>query len=361
MMPSKDENLKLRDLIPENLMVSTSIGDLYVRNLSVGDLKKLAGTEIEQNPEVTGNKTLQLLASRNSDKSIRDGLTDEDFLALNDADRNLLVSAACKKCDFITSEAQISIGDFGAAVRSVLQKTKNNSRKISESFASVLNPNTLSQYKASLEGISNAAEKIRQSIASSHIDNEFRSTESVTVNVKPPSRFDFSKMPENKAAKASEKSAETLEKMSVLLLEMASSIGTATHILTEKVVPEFLSSLKQSQKSATRTLNITVAGLLFSALVSVALTFWQVQLSQESGEESGNQAKETLATLQHQLIETKSAQDRLSHEFATQRQQNIELNSRLIAALKSIPPPVVKIIHPISPTISKTVKDGQTK
>lgn len=359
-MPSKDEKLKLSDLIPERLMVNTSIGDLYVRHLSGGDLRKLGGIEKEQNLEITGNKILQLLVSRDSDKSIRDGLSNEDFSALNDTDRNSLISAAYKQCDFSTPEDQISIGNFGAAARTVFQKCADSSRKISESFESVLNPNTLSQYRASLEGITNVTEKIRQSIASSHTEDKFRTPGSVVVEVNSPNRFDFSKIPVNKAAKATEKSAETLEKMSVLLLEMAGSIGTATHILTEKIVPEFLNNLKQSQRSATRTLNITVAGLVFSAVVSIVLTFWQVQLSKESGEESGKQAKEALATLQHQLEETKSAQDRLSHEFATQRQQNAELNARLIAAMKTMPAPVVKIIQPLSP--AKTdVKDGRTK
>jgi hypothetical protein len=361
-MSSKDEKLKLSDLTPERLMVNTSIGELYVRPLLGIDLRKLAGIEKEQDLKITGNKTLQLLVSRDSDKSTRDGLSNEDYFALTETDRNLLISAAYKQCNFSTPVTQICISDFGAAVRAVFQKSAESSRKISESFASVLNPNTLLQYRESLEGITNVTEKIRQSIASSRTDDNFRNSEPIVVEVNSPNRFDFSNIPENKATKATVKSAETLEKMSVLLLEMADSVGTSTRHFNETVVPEFLTNLKHSQKSSTRTLNITVGGLVFSAVVSIALTFWQVQLSKESGEDSGNQAKEALATLQHQLEETKSAQDRLSLEFATQRQQNAELNARLIAALKTMPAPIVKIIQPPSPTIPKTnAKDGRTK
>jgi len=361
-MPRKDEKLKLRDLIPERLMVKTSIGDLYVRHLSGGDLRKLAGIEKEQNLEIAGNRILQLLVSRDSDKSVRDGLSDEDFSALNDTDRNLLISAAYKQCDFSAPNDKINISDFGSAVKMVFQKSADSFSKTSESFASVLTPNTLSQYRESLEGITNVTEKIRKSLASSHIDDNFRNPEPIVVEANSPNSFNLSNLPENKAAKATVKSAETLEKMSVLLLEMADSVGTATRYFNEIVVPEFLVSLKHSQTASTRTLNITVLGLVFSAVVSIALTFWQVQLSKESGEDSGKQAKEALATLQHQLEETKSAQDKLSLEFAAQRQQNAELNARLLAALKNMPAPVVKIIQPLSPAIPKTnTKDGRSK
>ncbi|MDB5984929.1 MAG: hypothetical protein JWQ69_5944 [Pseudomonas sp.] len=338
--------MKISDLIPTPSRLTTSIGDLYIRYLSAGDMSKLAKAKKEQNLEIIGNKALQLLVSRDCDDSSRDGLSDEDYAALSDADFKLIIPLAYRQCDLSPPEGTASIGSFGAAIRVILQELLDSSRKISESFASVLSPNTLSQFTTSLEGITKATDRIRQSIASRHIGER----ESAAVVSMPLNRIDFSALPENRAAKATEKSSETLERMSDLLLEMAGSIGSVADNLMRKVVPEYLISLDQSRVSATRTLRITVVGLVFSALVSVALTGWQVYLANKSGEESGEQAKEALATLQLQLEATRSAQDKILREFAIQRQQNEELNARLIAALKTIPAP---FIQPVTTAKSK--------
>ncbi|VVP05482.1 hypothetical protein PS838_03046 [Pseudomonas fluorescens] len=354
--------MKISDLIPERSMVSTSIGELYVRYLSAGDFFKLSGIEKEEGPEVIGNKVLQLLVSKSSDNSSRYGLSDEDYAALSDADFKKIIPVAGKQCQFKDPEGLLCIDSFGAAIRSELEGFVNRSKKISKSFASVLNPDTLSQYRASLEGVNNVTERIRQSIALKHSFDNKRSVELAEVELKAPKHLDFSAMPENRAAKATEKSAETLEKMSDLLLEMAGSVGTVTKNLMGEVVPEYLSSLDESRISATRTLRITVAGLVVSALLSVSLTAWQVYLSSKSGEESGAQAKEALATLHRQLEASKSSQEDLMREFAIQRQQNEELNARLITALKTKPAPVIRVIKVASNKMVKPkIKNGQGK
>ncbi|WP_155290742.1 hypothetical protein [Pseudomonas chlororaphis] len=354
--------MKINDLSPKPPKVSTSIGDLYVHYLSIGDVRRLSGLEKDESLDVIGSKALQLLVSRKFDRSSRDRLSDEDYAALNDADFEIILPMLYKQCDLSFSEALMSIGSFGAAVRVLLQEHVDRAKRISESFSSVLKPATLSQYRASLDGISNVTEKIRQSIVSRNAGNYMSSLEPAAVELKSPKPFDLSAIPENRAAKATEKSAESLEKMSGLLLEMAGSIGVTIDSLTRKVVPEYLSSLDESRASATRMLRITIAGLVFSALVSVALTGWQVYLANKSGEELGGQAKETLDTLKYQLEAAKSAQDRLEREFAIQRQQNEELNARLIAALKTMSAPVVNVGKPVSTAESKlNMKDGHAR
>lgn len=348
--------MKISDLIPERPIISTSIGDIHVRHLSAGDIKKLSQFEKERDFEILGNKALQILLSKNSDKSDRDGLSDEVYNSLSDTELKLLIPIAYKQCNFDEPGTQPSISSFGSAVNNAIQQIRINSDRISESFASVLNKNTLSHYTSSLEGVKNVTEKIRQSIATRKAVNNLNPSEYVTVESTPPKGIDFSRMPENRAAKATEKSAETLDKMSGLLLEMAGSIGAVTDNLMREIIPQYTNSLNESRISAARTIRLTVVGLAFSALVSVALTGWQVYLSVQSGKESDHQANEAIATLKHQLALARSAQDQLSQEFATQHQQNLQLNARLIEALKNLPAPVVNIVESTSTSESEPHK-----
>lgn len=335
--------------------METSIGSLYVHNLTARVAIKLSKIIDKLDLEAAGNKALQFLLSKDSDKSSRAPLGDSEYASLSRADFEIILPVAFKQCDFSAPDEVMNISNFGAAVQAVLKDMSESSERISKRFRSVLSPGTLSRYSAGLEGVSNITEKIRQTIAPKNAG--FGTSESVSRvdNCKPPPRFDFSAMPENRAAKATEKSAETLEKMSALLLEMAASVGTLADDFMRNVVPEYFASLDESRVRAIRTLQWTVFGLVISACVAIGVASAQAYLSNKSGKESARQAKETLEALHQQLEAAKGIEDRLMREFAMQRQQNQELNTRLIEAIKKMPAPIVKVVKISVPEV-KLVK-----
>ena len=335
--------------------METSIGSLYVHNLTARVAIKLSKLIDKQDLEAAGNEILQLLLSKNGDKSNRAPLSDGEYASLSNADFEIILPVAFKQCGFSTTDEVMNISSFGAAVQSVLKEMSENSERISKTFRSVLSPGTLSRYTTGLEDVSNITEKIRQSIAPKNAG--FNTNESIvrTDGFKPSPRFDSSAMPENRAAKATEKSAETLDQMSGLLLEMAASVGALTDDFMRNVVPEYFASLEEGRVRAIRTLQWTVAGLVLSACVAIGVASVQVYLSNTSGQESTRQAKEALETLHQQLAAAKGVEDRLMREFAMQRQQNLELNARLVEAIKTMPAPIVKVVRGSAPEV-KLVK-----
>ena len=347
--------MKLSDLVPEIPVVETSIGTIYVHNLTVGVAKKLSKMIDEPDLEVVGSKTLQLLLSKDNDKSSRIRLSDDEYAGLSSEDFKKILPVSYKQCGFGDPDEAVSMSDFGASVQGLLKELSENSERISKNFKSILSPSTLSSYSAGLDGISNVTEKILQSIAPVNLRVNAGESLFRVTDLNSPPRIDFSAMPENRAAKATEKSAETLEHMSDLLLEMAASVGSVTDNLMRNVVPEYLSSLNESRVSAVRTLHLTVAGLLFSAFISVSVASVQAYLSSISGADSSEQAKQTLLALQQQLEAAKGVEERLVREFSIQRKQNEELNARLVEALREIPAPVIKIVKVPVPEV-KVVK-----
>lgn len=329
--------MKIDDLIPESIKVRTSIGDLYVRQLTVWVVRKLSGVEDKSNLEL-GNEALKLLLSRDSDKSSRERLNDEEYLKLTEGDLEQVLPVVYGQCDFHPVEELCDVERFGALVREELMAFRKSSEKVFKSFSSVLRPDTISQYVDSMRGVNSITEKIRKSISSASTIGSLGSLgslESKNAEVRSIGIPDFSNTPENRAAKATEKTAASLEEVSGLLLEMGGSIGTAVDSLMGKVVPEYLSSLDQSRVSAARTLKLTVFGLIFSALVSIGLTFWQVYLAKESGKEADIKTEQAIELLKLNLEAAQTSQNKIERELAFLRQENKELNNGLILALKA--------------------------
>lgn len=355
---------KLADLVKKT-EVLTSIGLLYVRNFTTRDLSVVAEATWPDDLNAAGLLVLGRILSRDSENYDAPPIQPRELERLTSQDIASLLPVAYRHCGAESLDGAESIAGLGKAIEMQVERLTKNTKEMLERFRTVVAPETVTRFKSSMDGLQSLTERIRElskpviTIQSGHED---KTHDSPPVGLlqsqnETPTLEDIV-LPAERSAQAAEKSLETLTAMSGELLRMAAAIGEATTSVMQ-AVPEFMLHLESNKKSASTAMRITIGGLVFSALVSLILTGWQVILAKEAGKSSGQQSDAVLAAHRMQLEESRKAQIELTQQLQETQTQNEELNARLIIALEKMPPPVVKVIQqpvPITTPLSKDEK-----
>lgn len=86
--------------LPESTQVESSIGTLYTRYLSVGDLIALAENDLNDMPDHRiGQLAIQRTTSRDPESKDRPSLSDQDFSSLDEKDLSALTADLSRLSD----------------------------------------------------------------------------------------------------------------------------------------------------------------------------------------------------------------------------------------------------------------------
>ncbi|EIU3494739.1 hypothetical protein AVM47_006930 [Pseudomonas aeruginosa] len=331
----KKKKLRLSDLKIEKQQVETSIGVLFVRHYTMRDLAFLSETLNGNGPERIGALTLQKLTSHDEKDFQHAGLSDQEFEQLNEHDYQVLLPAAFKCLGYQVPASEQNLEGLGRQVEEKMKGVLEATTKIADSIKSYFSSETLKGFEKSLDGLRDITTKIQ---GASTRWSAFPSDMHKEMIVETPKIPDLDALvrnsPDARAMRAAERTEKTLTEMSGMLLQMAGAIGDVSSQLISKVVPEFLNSLAGQKAAEKKAFILTIGGLAFSALVSIALTGWQVYLAKEAAKDADKQSRAVVAILTKQLDQSNAAQVALSAEFDALRRQNESLNLRLAQTME---------------------------
>lgn len=356
---------RLADLVPKT-EVATTIGRLYVRDFNRRDMTAVAGAAWPDDLESAGLLVLSRILTRDGENHDASPLQPDEFERLTQDDIASLLPVAYRHCGAESLDGSESVAGLGNVVKMEADRLTKNTKEMFTRFRTVVTPETVTRFQVSMDGLQLLTERIRN-LSQLGITTQLGS-ESWPQGSPPeepkrkspiPTLGDIVQ-PAERSAQAAEKSLETLTIMSDELLRMAAAIGDATTSVMQ-AVPEFMLHLESNKKSASTAMKVTVGGLVFSALVSLGLTGWQVFLAAEAGKSSDKQSAAILTALRVQLEESRHAQTALSQQLQETQKQNEALNARLITALEKMPPPVVKVIQQPEPVAASHSKGAKTQ
>lgn len=359
--------LRLADLVTKT-EVNTSIGPIYVRNFTVGDMVGIA-TEPTWVDDLSaaGHNVLGRILSRDSEDYDAPSIQPEELERLTPVDIASLLPVAYRHCGAESLDGSESVAGLGQVVKMQVEHITNSRKEMLERFRTVVAPDTVTRFKSSLDGLRSLTERVRDlsrpvtSIQSECVEPLHGNLSAkVLQGQNDAPTLESIVLPAERSAKAAEESLRTLAVMSSELLRMAAAIGDATTSVMQ-AVPEFMLHLEDNKKSASTTVKLTIGGLVFSALVSLFLTGWQVFLATEAGKSSDKQSAALLVALQTQLEESRQAQTELTQQLQDAQKHSEDLNARLIIALEKMPPPVVKVVQQPVPVTAPKPKNFQSK
>lgn len=346
--------------------VTTSLGRLYVRNFTRRDMAAVAGAEWPHDLNAGGLRVLSRILARDSENHDASTLQPEELERLTPEDIASLLPVVYRHCGVESLDGSESVAGLGKAVKMQADQFTKTTKEILTRLRTVVTPETVTRFQVSMDGLQSLTERIRN-LPKLGIATQL-GRESWPQGITPaelhgqnsaPALGDFVP-PAERSAQAAEKSLETLTVMSDELLRMAAAIGEATTAVMQ-VVPEFMMHLEENKKSASTTMKVTIGGLLFSAIVSLCLTGWQVFLADKAGDSSDKQSAAVLTAFQMQLEESRRAQAVLLGQFQETQKQNEALNARLITAMEKMPPPVVKVVQQAAPITASKFKGAKAQ
>lgn len=355
---------KLADLVKKT-EVATSIGPMYVRNLTTRDMSIVAEAISPNDLSAAGLLVLGRILSRDSENYDSPAIQPEELERLTTEDIASLLPVAYRHCGAESLDGSESVAGLGKVVEMQVERFSKNTKEMLEQFRTIVTPETVARFKSSMDGLQSLTERIRNlsrpviTIQSGH-ENKTQDIPSVQLSQRQnevPILEDIV-LPAERSAHAAESSLKTLTVMSGELLRMAAAIGDATTSVM-RAVPEFMLHLEANKKSASTAMKVTIGGLVFSALVSLFLTGWQVMLATGAGKSSDQQSAAVLTALRMQLEEFRQAKTELTQQLQDTQKQNENLNARLIIALEKMPPPVVNMIQQPATVPTPPPKDAK--
>lgn len=329
--------LSLDDLVPAKQEVHASIGNLYVRHLTVRELAMLEG---RQN---LGEALLKMVVGRSSDKADHTGLTDEDFDALGEADIALLVPAAIRMCSLPPVMGAVTLDELDAAANAGLEALKQKlkgevegiRKKIGEDY-SFLGREPLDRLKDQMSGLT----ALRSGLGSSFLDRlkeaesptellrrategstpsysrTFEESDSILSGVNKLGtertlHVDRLRVPRPEDSPIGRATLQTAQQISHLVEKMdklADIAGGLNQTLVADVLPAWFDQVESGQRDAQTTIAQAAAGLrwtkwaLGASVVATLLTAgWQVWVALEIDRENTALQERTEAVLREQL------------------------------------------------------------
>lgn len=354
---------------PKPTQVETSIGTLYIRYLSVGDLMALAKIDLNDVPDNRlGQLAIQRTTSRDPESQERQSLSDQDFGSLDENDLRALTTEISKLSDVVPDLAGPPVASFGKAVRETVSKFAESSRErteamrkhISQSYA-FLNDSTLGKLQDQLKdltklsgsamGVGAYADRVMQSAAlrnSKSLAELARAVKSVEVPPIPEIPI-IKRQPliprqeETVIGRATLESARNSREVVQKIESLAEIVAGINRTLVEEVLPSWIKQVEHDQKAAQESFKHAAKGLwwtkwavIVSVFVTVFVTWWQVSVALQIDAGNTTQMAKSESLLREQielqkrllesqeksLLELKGALDKMMPRGAAPQKQD---------------------------------------
>ena len=369
----KLKRLNLDTLRPAKSSITTSIGALYVRQPSSSDWKFF---ELNDAVEL-GRVAVQRLCSRIEDKHDNSVLLDDDLKLLTDIDYQTLVQAISKQSGWRELPDGSGLKELGEVIKEEKQekierheKMLGDLRKSIDSSYSFLSNGALEKLQKQMAGIADIGKSLagtesiqaalraatlpeaswQKSLAGmSAIDKAMRdlNAENPVAKIELPRVYDapkpimpprFEETPMGRATLESvENSRQVAEKMDALVVVVAGLNQT----MVQDVLPAWFKKIAEDQEAAKGAFQQAARGLwwtkwavIVSVLVTIAATWWQVDVAKSIDRESSEQQRRVETVLREQLSAQQKLIEQLSKDAAAMRE---------VVATSKQPAPIAKL------------------
>lgn len=366
--------LSLRERQP----VESSLGTLYARHISIGDLSALSALLEVPNPDLSavGRATLLRLISKTAEGEDESILTEDEIGSLTAADLLALGQAVMKATNLpplnegdgllaigkavqthvreaaesnarMTASFKRSFPSIGEQTRSMLQRDLSGLGAITESLRGTsaleslrhtekigdmyrrmkeavgpLNASELAGISA-LKNAVKTTDPILESLRTEEVFNpsHLRGSPSIDVTIPHLRLPDPENTPLGRAATATEQTAQQVTEVAGLLAAMGAQLGELSQTIVTKAVPEWMSKLEGDRESAKTTLEQardslkwTKWAVMASVVITLATTGWQVWIAREYKIDNDRQQAVSERLLREQLETAQQSQKNLMAE-----------------------------------------------
>lgn len=361
----KPKMLSLDALLPAKGSITTSIGTLYARHPYSSDWKYF---DLEDSLEL-GRVAIQRLCNRIEDKHDSSALHDDDLKVLTNADCQELVQAIAKQSSWRELPGGSGLKELGELIKEEKQaiteqheKMLGDLRKSINSSYSFLGKGALDKLQEQMAGIANirsslaGAEYLQATLRAAALPEEsWRNSlagmdttdkamrglnaANLTAQIEPPIAYDapkliipprFEETPMGRATLESvENSRQVAEKMDDLVVVVAGLNQT----LVQDVLPAWFNKIKEDQEAATSAIDQAARGLwwtkwamIVSVIVTIAATWWQVDVAKNIDRENSVQQTRSEVILREQLA--------AQQKFLEQQAKDAEAMRDVVTILK---------------------------
>jgi hypothetical protein len=366
---ARPRRLSLDDLVPEKAAVSTSLGTLYVRpiTISISDSKVFECHEAAE----LGRAIVLKVASRIQDKRDSTSLADEDFDALLEADIEALAPVIADNNNWEALPVGAGVVDLGNAAKRGREQALERLNKIQDDLrASIgssyafLGNSALEKLQEQMVGLSNirqsmsAAENIKAAMEASNVWGQTllepsTETRRAADEMQEISRINF--VPEFERSRSmeipsfalqspedtplgratlegAENSRETVQRMDALV----EVVGGLNQTIVKDVLPAWFATAKSDQenaeqafKTAGKSLKWTKWAVIASVFVSIVATWGQISVTREIDRENSVAQQRSESLLREQLASQRTNESLLREQLVAQRklaeQQSLEM------------------------------------
>lgn len=367
----KPKKLNLDALLPAKGSITTSIGTLYARHPFSSDWKDF---ELEDSVEL-GRVAIQRLCNRIEDKHDSSALDDDDLNLLTDADCQELVQAIAKQSGWRELPDGSGLKELGELIKVEKQaiterheKMLGNLRKSIGSSYSFLGKGALDKLQEQMAGLAN----IRSSLAGTEslqaalraaalpdeswqkslagidtIDKAVRglNAENVTAQIELPRAYDVPKliMPprfdETPMGRATLESVENSRQVAKKMDDLVVVVAGLNQTLVQDVLPAWFNKIEEDQKVAKSAFDQAARGLwwtkwavIASVFVTIAATWWQVEVAKSIDSENSEQLKRSEAILREQLAAQQKLIEQQAKDAAAIREVVVTLKQQVLIA-----------------------------
>jgi len=367
----KPKELNLDALLPEKGSIMTSIGTLYARHPYSSDWKDF---EPEDSVEL-GRVAIQRLCNRIEDKHDSSALYDDDLKLLTDADCQELVQAIAKQSGWrelpdgsglkelgelikvekqsITERNEKMLGDLRKSIDSSYSFLgKGALDKLQEQMAGIVNIRSALAGTETLQAALRAAalpeESWRKSLAGiDTMDKAMRglNAENVTAQIELPRAYDVPKliMPprfeETPMGQATLESVENSRQVAKKMDDLVVVVAGLNQTLVQDVLPAWFHNIEEDQKAAKSAFDQAARGLwwtkwavIASVFVTIAATWWQVDVAKSIDRENSEQQKRSEAILREQLAAQQKFIEQQAKDAAAMREVVVMLKQQVLIA-----------------------------
>lgn len=355
----KPKKLNLDALLPSKGSITTSIGTLHARHPYSSDWKDF---ELEDSVEL-GRVAIQRLCNRIEDKHDGSALHEDDLKLLTDADCQELVKAIAKQSGWRELPDGSGLKELGELIKEEKQaiterhqKMLGDLRKSIDSSYSFLGKGALDKLQEQMAGLANirsslaGAESLqaalraaalpdeswRKSLAGMDtIDKAMRglNAENVTAQIELPRAYDVPKliMPprfeETPMGRATLESVENSRQVAAKMDDLVVVVAGLNQTLVQDVLPAWFNKIEEDQKAAKSAFDQAARGLwwtkwavIASVFVTIAATWWQVDVAKSIDRENSEQQKRAEAVLREQLAAQQKLLEQQAKDAAVMRE-----------------------------------------
>lgn len=354
----KPKKLNLNALLPAKGSITTSIGTLYARHPYSSDWKYF---ELEDGVGL-GRVAVQRLCNRIEDKHDSSALHDDDLKLLTDADCQALVQAIAKQSGWqlpggsglkelgehikeekqaITERQEKMLGDLRKSIDSSYSFLgKGALDKLQEQMAGIANIRSslagTESLQAALRAVALPEESWRKSLAGMDtIDKAMRelNAKNLTAQIDLPRAYDVPKliMPprfeETPMGRATLESVENSRQVAKKMDDLVVVVAGLNQTLVQDVLPAWFNKISEDQEAAKGAFDQAARGLwwtkwavIASVFVTIAATWWQVDVAKSIDRENSEQQKRAETVLREQLVAQQKLLDQQAKDAAAMRE-----------------------------------------